>query len=125
VCNNKIKIMVFILLSVLSYFGGANVALYLVGLFVLFKLLKYWLKKNRGTVDREDEVDAKGKIVIVTGASAGIGKYTAQGLAERGATVILACRTVSKAEKVVEEIRTKTRNGELVTILEQLKKIIH
>jgi retinol dehydrogenase-14 len=45
---------------------------------------------------------------IVTGATSGIGKSTAQGLAEKGYRVILACRQAEKAEKVLQEIRAKT-----------------
>jgi NAD(P)-dependent dehydrogenase (short-subunit alcohol dehydrogenase family) len=37
-----------------------------------------------------------GKICIVTGANSGIGKETALGLAQMGARVVMACRTVKK-----------------------------
>ena len=37
-----------------------------------------------------------GRVCVVTGANAGIGKATAMGLAQQGAHVVLACRSVSK-----------------------------
>lgn len=55
----------------------------------------------------------KDKIVIVTGANAGIGKETALKLAEMGAHVILVCRNEKKGIKALEEIREKTSNENL------------
>jgi len=46
----------------------------------------------------------KGKIVIVTGASAGIGKATAFQLLKDGAEVIYACRNKEKTMKVFDDI---------------------
>ena len=60
--------------------------------------MKYqkWLDKN---ID-----DLKDKKIIVTGASSGIGLYEAMYFAYKGAHVIMACRNVSKANKVKEDI---------------------
>src|ERR1700761_881609 len=49
-------------------------------------------------------VDLAGKNFIVTGANTGIGKITAKSLAERGAHVILACRSLAKTQPVLDEI---------------------
>lgn len=54
----------------------------------------------------------KNKVVIITGASSGIGKATALLLAESGAKIVLAARNQEKLEKVVNEIKEK--NGEAV-----------
>ncbi len=45
-----------------------------------------------------------GKVCIVTGANTGIGKETARGLAEVGATVVIAVRDVAKGEAARQEI---------------------
>ena len=37
-------------------------------------------------------LDLTGVVAVVTGSNTGIGKETVRGLAERGATVIMACR---------------------------------
>ncbi|KAK4319298.1 hypothetical protein Pmani_009758 [Petrolisthes manimaculis] len=53
----------------------------------------------------------QGKTVIITGASAGIGKATAFDLAQRKARLILACRNIKKASYVAAEIQSSTGNS--------------
>ncbi|AUW93569.1 MAG: SDR family NAD(P)-dependent oxidoreductase [Sulfobacillus thermosulfidooxidans] len=45
-----------------------------------------------------------GKVVVITGASSGIGEATARLLASRGAKVVLAARRVERLKTIVEEI---------------------
>lgn len=49
----------------------------------------------------------RGKVVVVTGATSGIGKETALRLARADATVILVARTVAKLDETLEEIAGK------------------
>lgn len=58
----------------------------------------------------------KGKVFIVTGANTGLGYETASALAKRGATVILACRNMDKANEAINKIRAETKEGELIAI---------
>jgi len=51
-----------------------------------------------------------GKVCLVTGATAGIGKVTATALAEMGAVVIITGRSQQKARDTVEMIKTETGN---------------
>jgi retinol dehydrogenase-12 len=51
-----------------------------------------------------------GRVAIVTGANTGIGRATAFELANRGAQVLLACRSADKTAPVVEEIARQTGN---------------
>jgi NADP-dependent 3-hydroxy acid dehydrogenase YdfG len=48
-----------------------------------------------------------GKVVVITGASSGLGEATARYLAERGATVVLGARRVERLRALVDEITGK------------------
>ncbi len=49
----------------------------------------------------------KGKVVIITGASSGIGKALVQKLAIKGATVVMAARSLDKLRELEKEISGK------------------
>ncbi|WP_439107413.1 SDR family NAD(P)-dependent oxidoreductase [Congregibacter sp.] len=52
----------------------------------------------------------RGKTMIVTGASSGLGLATARELAQRGAELILVMRNPQRAEAVVNELQAETGN---------------
>jgi NAD(P)-dependent dehydrogenase (short-subunit alcohol dehydrogenase family) len=54
-----------------------------------------------------------GKVVVVTGANVGIGFETAVGVAERGATTVLACRNQAKAEAAAKSVTQRTWNDDV------------
>ncbi|WP_291809398.1 SDR family oxidoreductase [Limnobacter sp.] len=47
----------------------------------------------------------QGKLVLVTGASSGLGKHFGQVLAHAGATVVLSARNVEKLQQVLEQVQ--------------------
>ena len=57
-----------------------------------------------------------GKVCLVTGANAGIGKATTLGLARMGATVVMVCRNRERGESAQAEIAAKSgsRNVDLL-----------
>jgi short-subunit dehydrogenase len=56
--------------------------------------------------DRTLSAAVRGKVVLITGASSGIGKATAVKAADAGATVLLVARSVEKLEETKREIET-------------------
>ncbi|HEY9640392.1 MAG TPA: SDR family oxidoreductase [Coleofasciculaceae cyanobacterium] len=69
------------------------------------------------------------KVVVMTGASSGIGEATARLLAENGAKVVLGARRTEKLGKIAQEIRDQGNTAEFkavdVTNREDVKAFIH
>jgi len=61
-----------------------------------------------------------GKICLVTGATNGIGKATAQALAQMGATVVIVGRNAQRTSQVVDEIRSASGNKNVDSLLADL-----
>ncbi|CAN0176525.1 unnamed protein product, partial [Laminaria digitata] len=64
-----------------------------------------------------------GRVCVVTGANAGIGKATATALAQQGAHVVLACRSLSKGEAACADIRWKVPGAAVETLPLDLESI--
>lgn len=50
--------------------------------------------------------DLKGKLYVITGGNSGIGFEAAKHLGKAGADIVLACRSVAKAEDAAKDLRT-------------------
>ncbi|MBI2114313.1 MAG: SDR family NAD(P)-dependent oxidoreductase, partial [candidate division NC10 bacterium] len=60
--------------------------------------------------------DLSGKVAFVTGASRGIGRAIALGLAECGADLFLCSRTLPDLQAVAREVRTRGRKAEVAAV---------
>ena len=74
-------------------------------------------------------MDLKGKNVIITGASRGIGKAIASKLAQNGANIILAARGQEALDETVREIQSQSKSKVMglstdVAKLEDLQKLV-
>jgi len=83
-----------------------NVLLGMVAAVVGLRIIRKWA--SGGVCRSSAKLD--GKTVIITGANAGIGKYTAIDLARRNARVILACRNQEKGLRTEFDVRRVTGN---------------
>ncbi len=59
-------------------------------------------------------INIEGKIVVITGASSGIGESAARHLAKLGATVVLGARRTDRLEAIVQDI--KAGNGKALAV---------
>lgn len=64
-----------------------------------------------------------GKVVIVTGASSGIGEATARHFGREGAKVVLAARRADRLEMVAQEIAALNTGAETLVIQADLSKL--
>ena len=69
----------------------------------------------------------KNKICLVTGATSGIGQATALGLAQKGATIIVAGRNEERCQHTVTQIKNETGNPNVEYLLGDLsiQKQVH
>ncbi len=61
-------------------------------------------------------MELKGKVILITGANTGIGRVTAEKLAQGGARLILACRSKEKTQPVVDAIKAAGGDAEFVPL---------
>lgn len=72
----------------------------------------FYLRNLLDAVQGRNLNDAvKGKVVLITGGSSGIGAAAAKKIAEAGGTVVLVARTLENLENVANDIRAIRRNG--------------
>ncbi len=57
-----------------------------------------------------------GRVAIVTGANSGIGWDTARALAQRGAAVVMACRSMAKAQHAAGKIKDLAPSGSVAVM---------
>jgi NAD(P)-dependent dehydrogenase (short-subunit alcohol dehydrogenase family) len=70
------------------------------------------------TDDVLEGVDLRGKRVLVTGVSAGLGVETARALAAHGAEVVGAARNLTKAKTATAPVRADAANGGSLELIE-------
>ncbi|KAH8277835.1 hypothetical protein KR018_008507, partial [Drosophila ironensis] len=78
---------------------------------LLDSCLKFKQKESEKMFTKQ--TNETGKVFIVTGANAGIGKETVLEIAKRGGTIYMACRNMEKCEKARQEIFDLTNNSNL------------
>jgi NAD(P)-dependent dehydrogenase (short-subunit alcohol dehydrogenase family) len=66
------------------------------------------------------DVNMDGKVCLVTGANSGIGRATALGLANQGATVVMLCRSPRRADRALRSIKKQSGNDNIHLILADL-----
>ncbi|XP_056095854.1 dehydrogenase/reductase SDR family member 7B [Rhinichthys klamathensis goyatoka] len=76
-----------------------------VGLLILLKVMQRLRHKQ----------NLQDKVVVITGASSGLGKECARVFHAAGARLILCGRDQKRLQEVVEELRTKNNNGKIQT----------
>jgi short-subunit dehydrogenase len=76
-------------------------------------------------------MDIKEKVVIVTGASSGIGEATAREFGREGARIVLAARRVDRLEALAQEINSIGKGAETLVVqadlaqLQDIQSLIH
>jgi NAD(P)-dependent dehydrogenase (short-subunit alcohol dehydrogenase family) len=67
--------------------------------------------------------DLTGKVILLTGGTDGIGRAAAQEFARRGASLTLVGRNAAKCERVLDELKSATRNPNLAVLVCDLSRM--
>jgi retinol dehydrogenase-12 len=80
---------------------------------VVLLIIKYFFINRPKTPLHKD---MSGKVIVITGCSAGIGKETAKELLNAGATIVWACRDETKTMKIIKDVTRPDTKGKSVFI---------
>ena len=73
--------------------------------------------KNKSTKWTSSDIpNLEGKTVFITGSNSGLGYYTAKALAENNAHVVIACRTLEKANSAIDKLKLKNPKGKFTPV---------
>ena len=87
------------------------------------EVIRLYLARPLNSSPTGESLDIKSKVVIVTGASSGIGEATARAFGREGAKVVLAARRVDKLESIAQEINTMGTGTETLVAPTDLSKL--
>jgi NAD(P)-dependent dehydrogenase (short-subunit alcohol dehydrogenase family) len=68
-------------------------------------------------------MEMKDRVCVITGGNAGIGRTTAEALAQQGANVVLICRNKERGEAAQREIRESTKNQNVELVIADLASL--
>ena len=83
-------------------------------------------ERNISKWGNDDIPNLGGKIALITGSNSGLGYFTAKALAQKGCHVILACRTLEKANNTKNKLKKLYPNAQLSSLeldLSDFKKV--
>ena len=80
------------------------------------------MTRSHWTVD--DVGDLAGSRILITGGNSGIGKEAARVLAQKGASVVIACRDMGKGEAAADDIRRTAADADLELLQLDLADLI-
>ena len=88
-----------------------------------FTRLGYDLRSRTDGWRSLDEYDQTGQVVVVTGATSGLGLAAARQMAANGATIVLVGRDPAKTDRVRDELAATTGNDRLETVIADLSEL--
>ncbi|MEZ5341461.1 MAG: SDR family NAD(P)-dependent oxidoreductase [Acidimicrobiales bacterium] len=85
-----------------------------------FTNIGYGVRRRLGHWQGLDAYDLTGQVIVVTGATSGLGRAAAEHVARCGATVVVVGRQSARNQVVVDEIAASTKNAAISQIAADL-----